>query len=121
MIILYFLIFIKKNKILKTFLILGFDNLIPLGKKPGGSTIELSFQITPPFILPFTEEIYNPDILIIKLEEISGIILKKPLKKAKLYFNLKLEKDSNDGIKSKMKEEDVIKLFVDIFFGYKFK
>ena len=33
MIILYFLIFVKMNKILKKILILGFDNLISLGKK----------------------------------------------------------------------------------------
>ena len=83
----------------------GIYSLIPLGKKPGGSTIELEFQITPPFIIPFTEEIYNPDLLKIKIEDISGVTVKKVLKKPKFYFNLKLEKDSNDGIKSKIKEE----------------
>ena len=81
----------------------GIYSLIPLKRNHSGSIIELTFQITPPFIIPFTEEIYNPNLLNIKLDCITGIFLKKPLKKPKLYFNLKLKKDSNDGIKSKIK------------------
>ena len=79
-------------------------SFIPLEKRPGGSTVELTFQITPPSIKPFTEVEYIPDILNVKLESISGVTIKK-LKKPKLYFNLKLENDSNEGIKTSIKEE----------------
>ena len=80
-------------------------SLIPLDKKSGGSTVELTLQITPPFVIPFTESLYIPDQLNIKLKGISGITAKKNLKNPKLYFNLKLEKDSNDGIRSRIKKE----------------
>ena len=80
-------------------------SLTPLEKRPGGSTVELTFQITPPFLKPFTEMLYVPDQLNVKLEEITGIITKKKLKEPKLYFNMKLENDSNEGIRSSIKEE----------------
>ena len=80
-------------------------SLTPLEGRPSGSTVELSFQITPPSIIPFEQKLYIPDQLNIRLEDVSNIITKKPLKKPKLYFNLKLEKDSNEGLKSVAKEE----------------
>ena len=63
------------------------------------------FQITPPNVIPFTESIYIPDKLNIRLEDVSDIVFKKPVKNPKLYFNIKLEKDSNEGLKSVTKEE----------------
>ena len=80
-------------------------DLIPLEKRPGGSSVELTFQITPPFLTPFTEMLYVPDQLNVKLEEISGINIKKNLKKPKLYFNMKLENDTNEGIRSSIRQE----------------
>ena len=79
--------------------------LTPLEGRSGGSTVYLSIQITPPLIIPFTEVHYIPDQLNIRLEDISGINPKKPLKNPKLFFNLKLESDSNEGIKSILKEK----------------
>ena len=80
-------------------------SLTPLEGRSGGSKIELSFQITPPLVMPFTDIIYIPDQLNVRLEDISNIVLKKPLKNPKLFFNLKLEKDTNTGIKSPIKEQ----------------
>ena len=80
-------------------------SLTPLEGRTGGSSIEIVFQITPPKIKPFSEKIYIPDQLNVRLEDISNIVMKKPLKNPKLFFNLKLEKDTNEGIKSPIKEE----------------
>ena len=80
-------------------------SLTPLEGRKGGSNVELVFQITPPTIMPFTEIKYIPDQLNIRLEDISNIVAKKPLKNPKLFFNLKLDKDTNEGSKSPTKEE----------------
>ena len=77
----------------------------PLEGKKAGTTVELMFQITPPNVIPFTETIYIPDKLNIRLEDVSDIVFKKPLKNPKMYFNIKLEKDSNEGLKSMTNEE----------------
>ena len=79
--------------------------LTPLEGREGGAYIKFKLQITPPSTIPFTEIKYIPDILNVRLEDIKDIMLKKPLKNPKLYFNLRLEKDSNEGIKSMIKEE----------------
>ena len=80
-------------------------SLTPLEGNPGGSTVELTIQITPPSIIPFTECIYIPDKLNVRLEDISNMLTKKPLKNPKLYFNIKLEKDTNEGLKSIIKNQ----------------
>ena len=61
----------------------------PLEGKKAGTTVELMFQITPPNVIPFTESIYIPDKLNIRLEDVSDIVFKKPLKNPKMYFNIK--------------------------------
>ena len=91
-------------------------SLTPLEGRSGGSKIELSFQITPPSVVPFTEIIYIPDQLNVRLEDISNIVLKKPLKNPKLFFNLKLEKDTNTGIKSPIKEQLNTELKEEFYF-----
>ena len=79
--------------------------LTPLEGRNGGSKVELTIQITPPSIIPFTDVLYIPDQLNIRLEDISGVMTKKPLKSPKLFLNLRLEKDSNEGVKSIIKEQ----------------
>lgn len=51
-------------------------SLIPLAGNPGGSSIELSFQITPPSAMPFIPYEYDLEHLNIRIEEISSVITK---------------------------------------------
>jgi len=80
-------------------------SLIPLEGRKSGATVTLKFQITPPSTMPFEHIEYIPDQLNIRIEDVFGIVTKKPLKNARLFFNLKLESDSNEGLKSMVKNE----------------
>ena len=80
-------------------------SLIPLAGNPGGSSIELSFQITPPSAMPFIPYEYDLEHLNIRIEEISSVITKSPLKNPKLYINLKLDTDSDEGFLTDIKDE----------------
>ena len=79
-------------------------SLIPLiGNKDNNSRIELSFQITPPGVTPFTNNLYNPDQINIRIEDINGVTTQ--ISKPKPYFNIKLEADTNEGAMSIIKDE----------------
>ena len=56
-------------------------NLIPLEGHESGSTVTLKFQITPPQTVPFTEIMFVPDQLNLRIEDVFGISTTKPLKK----------------------------------------
>jgi hypothetical protein len=77
-------------------------SLIPLAGNPGGSTVELSIQLTPPSIIPFTPSEYDITQLNVRIEKFSTNI---PLKNPKLYVNLKLESDSDEGYLTDTKED----------------
>ena len=79
--------------------------LIPLEGNNGGSKVNLKFQISPPQTKPFSNIKYIPDQLNVRIEDVFGMITKNPLKNPKLYFNLRLESDSNDGYNSMIKNE----------------
>ena len=79
--------------------------LIPLEGNESGSTIDLIFQITPPSFIPFSAINYTNQQLNIRIEDIFGISTKKVLKNPNFFFNLKLESDTNEGIKSMTKNE----------------
>ena len=81
------------------------ENLIPLSGNNSSSKINLRFQITPPSFIPFSKIDYIPLQLNVRIEDISGVSTKKLLKNPNLFFNLKLEYDTNEGIKSMTKNE----------------
>ena len=80
-------------------------SLIPLEGRKSGSIVTLKLQITPPSTIPFQHIEYIPDQLNIRIEDIYGVMTKKPLKDPKLFFNLRLESDNNEGFKSMIKNE----------------
>ena len=79
--------------------------IIPLPGHSYHPNIELSFQVTPPGIIPFTEINYIPDQLNIRIEESYGFTTKSILKNSKFYFNIKLESDSNEGFSTIEKDQ----------------
>ena len=77
--------------------------LIPLTGDSKNSTIELIFHITPPDIVPFTNNPFIPDQINVRIEDIKGVITKN--KNVKPFFNIKLEADTNEGLRSVVKNE----------------
>ena len=77
--------------------------LIPFYGYWNDSTIELSFQITPPGVTPFKECPYSPEQINIRIEDIKEVTTK--ISKPNPYFNIKLEADTNEGVKSIIKDK----------------
>ena len=80
-------------------------SLIPLAGNPGGSKVELSLYITPPSALPFKEFEYDIEQLNVRIEDIIGVTTKSILKNPKLYVNLRLENDSDEGFLTDTKDD----------------
>ena len=80
-------------------------SLIPLAGNPGGSKVELSLYITPPSALPFEEFKYDLEQLNVRIEDITGVTTKSILKNPKLFVNLRLDNDSDEGFLTDTKDD----------------